>query len=458
MDTIINEFNRVCQQPKTDERTVAKLECLKAMVELVASASPSPTYDASDASRTEGHIVAHLATWYALNVRNDQRQLPSAQEFRQLCSFKTHTSLFIQDYTRYLINNVMTSAVMRKCTVPSDVMYASLIGQCVGDALGFLVEGKSRQECTQYVHTFMANTHTIPTEIRCGFAYGQYSDDSELAREAYIAYVQNKGKLDPLVYGLRMSLLFQPNAFLIVGYGYTTANACIAIREGKTCDISGSPQSSGNGSAMRSAPIGLLHNWEEIPAKARECGALTHASPRCLDGSVLIACACRYIASTRNYPFDAEHFIKTLTTRCKDNTWATDMPLHLDRLLQKYKNNMGCMEVADWVISVGLADGESDWHGTIGCGVLQSTLWSIYCFMYHPDNFVACMGLTIQPGGDVDTTAAMAGALSGARVPLDRIPKAWIDPINDKGEWGPTQLRTLVDNAYTLANQNQNRN
>jgi ADP-ribosylglycohydrolase len=83
-------------------------------------------------------------------------------------------------------------------------MYGSLIGQCVGDALGFLVEGKSRQECTQYVHNLAANTHTIPRGTRGGVSYGQYCDDSQLAREAFIAYVQNKGRLDPLVYGLRI--------------------------------------------------------------------------------------------------------------------------------------------------------------------------------------------------------------------------------------------------------------
>jgi ADP-ribosylglycohydrolase len=197
---------------------------------------------------------------------------------------------------------------------------------------------------------------------------------------------------------------------------------------------------------MRSAPIGLLTNrWDDIPERARECGAITHTSPRCLDGSVLIACASRYAANTRDYPFIAEHFIATLTTWC--GTWQTDMPLHLTTLLQKHKNKTNGMAVADWVISIGLADGESDWRGTIGCGVLQSSLWSIYCFMCHPDNFVACVGLAIQPGGDVDTTAAMAGALSGARVGIDGIPRAWVDAVNDRGCWRPAQLQALVEDA-----------
>jgi ADP-ribosylglycohydrolase len=64
--------------------------------------------------------------------------------------------------------------------------------------------------------------------------------------------------------------------------------------------------------------------------------------------------------------------------------------------------------------------------------------------MCHPDDFVACMGLAIRPGGDVDTTAAMAGALSGARVGTGGIPKAWIDPINYMGSWGPAQLQDLT--------------
>lgn len=42
----------------------------------------------------------------------------------------------------------------------------------------------------------------------------------------------------------------------------------------------------------------------------------------------------------------------------------------------------------------------------------------------------------IGVGGDVDTTAAMTGAVSGALVGLDRLPQDLAQRVNDAGTWG----------------------
>ena len=41
-----------------------------------------------------------------------------------------------------------------------------LLGQCLGDALGFVVEGYPREDCTEYVDTWpVSYTHlTLPTK------------------------------------------------------------------------------------------------------------------------------------------------------------------------------------------------------------------------------------------------------------------------------------------------------
>ncbi len=58
-----------------------------------------------------------------------------------------------------------------------------LIGQCLGDALGFPVEGFSPEFCAQ----------ALRGDARSGlerqlFPFGQYTDDSQLARELLQSY------------------------------------------------------------------------------------------------------------------------------------------------------------------------------------------------------------------------------------------------------------------------------
>jgi ADP-ribosylglycohydrolase len=59
---------------------------------------------------------------------------------------------------------------------------ACLIGQCLGDALGFMVEGHGTETCQNYVEEVLRPFRLAGYRCR-GYAIGQYSDDSQLARE-----------------------------------------------------------------------------------------------------------------------------------------------------------------------------------------------------------------------------------------------------------------------------------
>ena len=49
---------------------------------------------------------------------------------------------------------------------------------------------------------------------------------------------------------------------------------------------------------------------------------------------------------------------------------------------------------------------------------MGSVLWALYAYLRTPDEPWSVYWTAIAVGGDVDTTAAMAGALVGARVGL----------------------------------------
>src|SRR5207253_539008 len=110
-----------------------------------------------------------------------------------------------------------------------------LIGQCLGDALGFPVEGAAPSACRWYVReTLRAGQADRATRGR--FAFGQYTDDSQLARELLQSIAACRG-FDPADYGRRIAAIFAEDR--IVGRGSITAAAAERLAQGVPWDEAG---------------------------------------------------------------------------------------------------------------------------------------------------------------------------------------------------------------------------
>ena len=90
-----------------------------------------------------------------------------------------------------------------------------------------------------------------------------------------------------------------------------------------------------------------------------------------------------------------------------------------------------------------------------GITAQESVCTAIACFLLHPDSYAETIGAAIFLGGDTDTIAAMAGALSGAYLGIDAIPH----PLWDKLESSPVGrdfIMELADKLHqTYSNQFQ---
>ena len=75
--------------------------------------------------------------------------------------------------------------------------------------------------------------------------------------------------------------------------------------------------------------------------------------------------------------------------------------------------------------------------------IVQASLWAIRAFLKQPDDYIACIAEALCGGGDADTTAAMAGAMSGARLGADALPSAYVAAINDQGRWRAADFELL---------------
>jgi ADP-ribosylglycohydrolase len=71
----------------------------------------------------------------------------------------------------------------------------------------------------------------------------------------------------------------------------------------------------------------------------------------------------------------------------------------------------------------------------------------------YPQDYWQTICTAIAVGGDVDTTAAMAGAMSGAHLGLEALPQSLASRLTDQGAWGLEQLVELAHRAYEIKMQ-----
>ena len=86
-----------------------------------------------------------------------------------------------------------------------------------------------------------------------------------------------------------------------------------------------------------------------------------------------------------------------------------------------------------------------------GIEALESVPTALACFATWPDSFTDAVGAAILLGGDTDTIGAMTGALSGARLGVGAIPRAWLSALeDDPGVPGRSAIRRLADELCAL--------
>jgi ADP-ribosylglycohydrolase len=329
-----------------------------------------------------------------------------------------------------------------------DAFAGSLIGQCLGDALGFPVEGMSPAVCRDYVDGVL-RAGRAGSLGRDPFPFGQYTDDSQLARELALSYAECGG-FEPADFARRVAAIFVEDR--IVGRGQTTEAAAQRLAAGVPWDRAGTPApAAGNGAAMRAGPVG----WMAFGPGGIDAAALlriavdqarvTHADPRCAAGAVAIAGA--VALALDGAPFDSPDVVAQLATWTEPvDASFTDALRHLPDWLRLAPEAAG-PEIA----RAGLQPGFSDrWDG-ISPFVTSSVLWSLYSVLRNPDDYWETICTAIAVGGDVDTTAAMAGAISGARLGLDAPPADLVRRLNDQGGWGQDQLIALAHRCHAVA-------
>ena len=319
----------------------------------------------------------------------------------------------------------------------------AVIGQALGDALGFVVEGEPPEVCREYIEGVL-ETGSAGEYGHGSYPFGQYSDDSQLAREMLQSYAAC-GRFDPRDYARRIAEIFVEER--IVGGGRATGQAAWRLAAGTPWEEAGTPSpSAGNGSAMRAGPVGLLFfdDPEKMVKAAHDQGRITHRDSRCSAGAVAVAGA--VALAIRGEEIEAGQFLSRLAG------WAAPFEESVADDIRRLVEWLPLPpeEAVTFVSSLGRNPDYPDEGRGISPFVTTSVAWSLYSFLRSPGAYRETIRTAIAVGGDVDTTAAMAGAISGAYLGLHEIPQNLAWRVTDRGTWAFEELVELSYSCHRL--------
>jgi poly(ADP-ribose) glycohydrolase ARH3 len=204
------------------------------------------------------------------------------------------------------------------------------------------------------------------------------------------------------------------------GYGPGAAKVLKRIRRGQPWEVASRsvyPEGSfGNGGAMRAPLVGLFFasgSEDEIAEAARRTAEVTHAHPLGRDGAVLIALAASLAYAGRmpqeamarlcGYPL-ATQYRSRLQVAAEWLDDATPRPARA--VARELGNGIAAVESCVTAVYVGLA------------------------FRSRP--FMELLDYAIELRGDVDTIAAMAGAIWGASCGIAGLPEGLLRQLEQR--------------------------
>ncbi len=274
-----------------------------------------------------------------------------------------------------------------------------LLGQCIGDALGALVEFQDPEEirasCPDGVRDLAdGGTHNTLA--------GQPTDDSELALMLARSLVA-AGRFDPRLVIDSYVYWYESDPF---DMGRTSSCALGAAAGGRSpserlrrAHKAADSASQANGSLMRISPLGIF-GWNkpyEAAAHALVDSAITHPNEVCME-----ACA-------------------VLVRAIAEAVAGADAPAAYHAALSEALagNNPAIIET---LTRATLARPD---HFPANRGWVLVALQNAFYQLLHAPDFEEGLVSTVMAGGDTDTNAAVCGALLGAVYGRDAIPARW---------------------------------
>jgi ADP-ribosyl-[dinitrogen reductase] hydrolase len=316
-------------------------------------------------------------------------------------------------------------------------MNATLLGLCIGDALGVPFESCAGDffQKHSWDGKYTTGAHNLPL--------GAFSDDGKMAIYLSKSIIDNKGFLTSEVANSYVSWLETGD---LRGIGKQTLNALTKIKNGSSLNESGKivklakikfkrkdgpdlDAYCGNGTVMRVAPIGVFfrETLDLVEDYAIVDAIITHNHIDATDSSLAMASMIYHLVNGAD-PIDAVSEAMHALTKISPN----------GNVLMALSD---ALKPEETVIKHGI-NGSA--HATLATAV--------WCFLNNQESYIDTVLSAIKLGGDTDTRAAVAGALSGTYLGIEGIPSYYVDNIEDSATlqaidkllyMGPSKLQDI---------------
>lgn len=286
-----------------------------------------------------------------------------------------------------------------------------LLGLAVGDAVGTTAEFKPRG-------TFLPVTDMVGGGP-FGLKAGQWTDDTSMALCLATSLIEKKGfnpadQMDRYWDWYKNGYLSSTGRCFDIG---NTVRYALKRYQRTREPFSGSdsPNSAGNGSLMRLAPIPMFYfpDFEKIIHFAGESSRTTHGALECIE-------ACQLFAEMIHRALSGQNKNQIL--------FETKVKLSAPKI-KKIADGGYTSKPGSQIRGTGY--------------VVESLEAALWCF-YQTDNFESATLYATNFGDDADTTAAICGQLAGAFYGETGIPEKWLAKLHMRLEI--TELaRQLMD-------------
>lgn len=310
-----------------------------------------------------------------------------------------------------------------------DKFTGALVGCAIGDALGAPLEGQSREAIaeldglTQAFRPFYAKKAATP------YPSGQCTDDTQLTL-AIVRGMLKAGTVDGVAIAAEFVRLWESGE--IVGSGPVANHAVDRLMQGVSWDeaaLADDPPL--NGAAMRIAPIGLWDHDrpEQLAEDVSVASVITHRHPQGVSGALAIAAAVAYVVAEEN--FTTREFLASVAGAVDGQD--PELAAHIG-LVGEW-DALPETTALETLVSVS-GQGSHRRKNGFGISVMvePTVLMALYAFIKSPDDYLATVERAIRAGGDVDTTAAIAGAISGAYNGVSSLPSGLAGSVKDSEE------------------------
>jgi ADP-ribosyl-[dinitrogen reductase] hydrolase len=270
-----------------------------------------------------------------------------------------------------------------------------------------------------------------------GYPRGQYTDDTQLSVATVESLVATGDVSCPHV-ARSIARLWKHES--VIGPGGACSHAALTfLRTGDWTTCGAAEGQAGNGTAMRTAALGLffLREPERLPACVADVSRITHQDSRSIAGGVAVAKAAQLLGQGNDDP----------DTFCKEIAAAMEsFELSFAGMVRGLPNllNQDDDEALRSIAWAGMERPEFD-KAIITPFVIPTVLAALWCLLKHSDSWPNAVVRAIRLGDDVDTLGAIVGALAGTKLGFSAIPRHLVESVVDS-----EKLQILAARYHTL--------